>query len=333
MDSCRIIERNEDIVIPPGYEHIVEPAQYDRVEKTWRDWNDQVRRFLIGETGLKLSVGGKQNSVQVSNKNYIPTEFDLIIKVIGMENWLLGRKLPMLLGLQKGTTHLKDYIDRNPNVKTQLGLEDADVESVADFRATLNLILEKLPRWQLDLRARFRDINEDVLGSYTPQRKSVELHWIPIAIYAEVIGVSIEDLTLVVLTHELAHAYTHVGMDIDGEQWETGSMVASDRAVLEGLAQYYTLMYLRKIEAEKPEALKVFHQVLETQASDYHTHKTWMDGDQAAQGEAIRLAMLEARLEERGCSASWFEASVAENKQRLRRHGSDGGKIIRDREP
>src|SRR4029077_10395808 len=33
------------------------------------------------------------------------------------------------------------------------------------------------------------------------------------------LGCDVEDLTVVVLTHELAHAYTQLGADIEGRRW------------------------------------------------------------------------------------------------------------------
>jgi hypothetical protein len=42
------------------------------------------------------------------------------------------------------------------------------------------------------------------------------------------IGIDIEDLTVVILSHELAHAYTHMGLDIDDRKWETESFRDSE---------------------------------------------------------------------------------------------------------
>jgi len=52
------------------------------------------------------------------------------------------------------------------------------------------------------------------------------------------LDVSVDGLTIVVLTHELVHAYTQLENDIDNEQWETGAFAAADLKVVEGLAQF-----------------------------------------------------------------------------------------------
>ena len=48
------------------------------------------------------------------------------------------------------------------------------------------------------------------------------------AMVAPMIDVAIEDLTVVVLIHELAHGYTHIGRDIDGTSWDDTAFAKSD---------------------------------------------------------------------------------------------------------
>ena len=42
-------------------------------------------------------------------------------------------------------------------------------------------------------------------------------------------GFDVEALTYVVLAHELAHAYTHLGRDIDGNAWDTESTLLHEQ--------------------------------------------------------------------------------------------------------
>ena len=316
--TSRILPRNPEAIIPPGYEHLVEPVQYELVEKTWRDWNMRARDFLRAETGLKLSVNGKQQSVQITARNYVPSEFDWIIKHIGLENWLLGRKRPMLESLRDRTDELASYFEQNPEAQIQLDLQDGDINSVGSFWNTVNKIIEQLPHWQIEVFAKFREIDKDVLGAYFYEIPRIELYWIPIVLMAETIRASIEDVTIMVLIHELAHAYTHVGMDIGGRSWDTPAFAGSDRAVLEGLAQYYTCVFLTGIKDDQPNAIEAFNQLLRTQSPEYQTHKVWMEGDAVAQSEAIRLALLDARLQSVSKQHK-FSADVADNKSRLGR--------------
>ncbi len=325
MDECRELKQNPEIVIPPGYEHLVEPSQYELVETTMQKWSQQVRSFMRSETGMKLAVAGKQHTVQITVKNYVPESFAPIVNLLNRENWLLAEKRPLFLNLQTGTNTLVEYFDRNPNAKRQLGLRDDEIQIPSDFLGLLAKILDKLPRWEIKMMALFKEINEDVMGDYRPHTKAIALHWIPIALIAKAIEVSIEDLTLVVLAHEVAHAYTHVGMDIGGSCWETDAFIKTDRAVTEGLAQYYTFVFLvkhAKTERE-PGPLAAYRKLLEHQGPEYHTHLDWIDDHDdddyvsPPPSEAIRLALLDGRI--RGiCRGDEFSANVAENKWRLR---------------
>lgn len=67
-------------------------------------------------------------------------------------------------------------------------------------------------------------------------RGSIEVYWAVIGLVAALLDVRIEDLTTVVLTHELAHAYTHLGYDIDGANWPGQCFAKTESVLKEGLA-------------------------------------------------------------------------------------------------
>jgi hypothetical protein len=69
-----------------------------------------------------------------------------------------------------------------------------------------------------------------------------------ISFMAGVLGVPVEALTVVVAVHELAHAYTHLGRDIDGKKWDTNTFSQVDPRTSEGLAQFYTEVICKKLE-------------------------------------------------------------------------------------
>jgi hypothetical protein len=140
------------------------------------------------------------------------------------------------------------------------------LQAVMDFAESLlrESAAFNLAKWILD-------VNEDVLGCYfysvpdpskpwrSERRESyIELYWAVIGLVARAIGTDVEDLAVVVLAHELAHAYTHVGCDIDGESWSSSAFCAADRALTEGLAQYYTFRVCDKIKTQLPGVLGAF---------------------------------------------------------------------------
>ena len=119
-------------------------------------------------------------------------------------------------------------------------------------------------------------------------------------------GCQVEDLALVVLTHELAHAYTQLGANIEGRRWPAYAFSRAETALKEGLAQYYTDRVLRKLESRFPDAPKVFTTLLDNQPAAYHTHIDWVNENSP---EAIRRAMIEVRR--------WKEGTLANFNDRL----------------
>ena len=91
-----------------------------------------------------------------------------------------------------------------------------------------------------------------------------------------------------VLTHELAHAYNHIGRDKDGEYWR--SFGETDDNLAEGLAQYYTYSFLKNYQLKKYELLSTFERTLEFQPEPYSIFKEWN-----ASMEQVYMAFIEVR--------------------------------------
>jgi hypothetical protein len=115
-----------------------------------------------------------------------------------------------------------------------------------------------------------------------------------IGLVARALGVDIDLLTIVVLIHELAHAYTHLGYDIDGCKWDDEGWIHSPPAVREGLAQYYTERVLSKLRHRIPGCFEAYEKLLVKQPADYQTHKRWIN-EMKADPEAIRLTLISLR--------------------------------------
>ena len=125
------------------------------------------------------------------------------------------------------------------------------LETDAPIRQTKEWAADMLRRLKLqDPVKMILAFNEDVLGVYdctesgrdefTPNRASISLYWGVIGSVAHMDGYTVEDLTVVVLAHELAHAYTQLGADTDGRRWRAELFRQAEPALVEGLAQYYT---------------------------------------------------------------------------------------------
>ncbi len=125
----------------------------------------------------------------------------------------------------------------------------------------------------------------------------IELYWQMIGFFANQLDVAVNDLTIVVLSHEQAHAYTHLGHDANGCAWDLDSFDKSDRGLVEGLAQYYTARTVGSLHKKYPEAYEAYLHLLENQDGQYLTHLDWL---KSSTPEAVRLAMRRERSERVG---------------------------------
>jgi len=215
---------------------------------------------------------------------------------------LLGRyrvPLEQTRDAMPGLLLLRDALVRRNEPEPLLSATVPQLQSVAAWTARLLKILDKH-----DPLKRVLSVREDFLGVYeydarglfvdehAANRATIRLYWGVIGLVSEWLGCSVEDLTVVVLTHELAHAYTQLGADIEGRRWAAPSFAKAETALKEGLAQYYTDRVLRRLERRYGGALSVFLKMLPHQPDAYRSHEGWATDYSP---EAVRRAMLEIR--------------------------------------
>jgi hypothetical protein len=199
------------------------------------------------------------------------------------------------------------------------GLLDGGEHHIEPTRAYADFILKKLSEFELTkfiLR-----VNKDVLGVYRyrvhehydePDPK-IELFWGVIGLVARDLSVGVEDLTCVVLAHELAHAYSHVGSDADDHSWGTANFSGSQHELVEGLAQFYTLRVCKRLGDSSPGVMAAFTALLPHQPEAYHTHQQWKDSTP----EGVRLAMLETRRLPTAGTLEQFRACLDDAQKRM----------------
>ena len=150
-------------------------------------------------------------------------------------------------------------------------------------------------------------VDEDCMGAYhyhQPEETEetvlpvsrIELYWAVIGLVAKLHGWSVRSLAITVLTHEWAHAFTHLGLDIDEKYWSTDSFTETEKFVKEGLAQYYTHQTLASL-ADRNErlygsAFLVYDRLWPKQDAAYQAHRPWID---RYKSEHVRHAMLGLR--------------------------------------
>lgn len=154
---------------------------------------------------------------------------------------------------------------------------------------------------------------DDLLVETIPNSARIRLYWAVIGLVGSLRGWDIEALTIVVLTHELAHAYTQLGADIDGHRWSARGFTASELHLREGLAQYYTKRVLARLPQSLGGAARVFDELLACQSEPYHAHEDWEEYTP----EVIRSAMLRVRRNMEGSCIDEFAKYLDEAKNQL----------------
>jgi hypothetical protein len=213
----------------------------------------------------------------------------------------------------KGLLPLPQSLSGLPNAELWLKVSNDQLQSIVDWA---NLLLKEL---ELNDPLNFmRAFNEDILGAYQydsrgifeneylVNRASIRIYWGIIGLVSEWLGCTVEDLTIVVLTHELAHAYTQLGADIGGRRWPASLFAKAETSLKEGLAQYYTERVLQRLKQKYSGALQAYEKMLPMQSKAYQTHRPWIAD---CSSEAVRRAMLEIR--------SWKEGRLSNFESRL----------------
>ncbi len=268
-----------------------DPELPNRVRRIYRQWNNAVREYLRTETALRLSVEEKRQSVPIVVKDGLPLPFADILKGWNQAIWDLYLHRRQITASIEGLEVIKRNLDY---LKSLSEFQDIQVDqnTVGDVQELVKRVEKLLEK--LSLLKRIRDINEDILGAYFFRGPQIQLYWMVIGLLAGVLNVSVEALTVVVLAHELAHAYTHLGYDIDGIQWKTESFAQTDLRIVEGLAQFYTEVTCKKLEPRFPPAKQAYEAFLSIQGGPYVTYKQWVS-DEDQPGELVRFSMINTR--------------------------------------
>jgi hypothetical protein len=240
---------------------------HERVVQTYKAHNAVIRETMRSETRLRFSpsssIGEKQEEsrvVVVVDKVGYPTEIgNMTIQESHQLAALLALWRPHLTMLRASATHIVTMLETQWSILHRVPEVQRQAHTVPEAKSLVESLLRELLRF--DLVKEVLAVDEDILGHYVynPQEggmsdrahkpgSRIVLYWGVIGLIAQSLGVSTEGLTSVVLTHELAHAFSHLGRDIDGYRWTGQGMAASETPLIEGLAQYYTALVLQRLE-------------------------------------------------------------------------------------
>jgi hypothetical protein len=226
----------------------------ERVRKAKERFNARVRDSLRRETRLSLH---RRTNQQTKDDEIVNVP---ILVVAGLPEPLLPldrqsiedkHRLSILLGPYRhtlmalrdnGATALDRLIPAMEAEPLARVLLDGRHNNIKPVGVYADFLLRKLSEFEL---AKFiLRVNDDVLGVYRyrlhqyyddPEPK-IELYWGVIGLVARDLDVTVEDLTCVVLAHELSHAYTHVGSDAEDHSWSSDYFSKSAHDLKEGLS-------------------------------------------------------------------------------------------------
>ena len=292
-------------------------------------------RFLVKlqnalRVECRLTINSKVNLELVFPAARVP------IKVLPglpefLEDFRFSDEIKDILFITDYKSHLEKIVNSSDDlIKLRQQLEfsqfeqdvtENEIESVRTWaRKLLGLIDESHPIKKI------LSFNEDILGVYRyglsnnmhddqiPNKAKIEIYWGVIGLVSKWLGPTVEDITCVVLAHELAHAYTQLGADIDGRRWNSSDFSETEPALQEGLAQYYTERVLKRLKTDMPGAYDAYTELLEHQPKNYHTHVSWVINFSP---ETVRRAMIETRRK-REKTVEQFELRLKKAERGLR---------------
>lgn len=316
MRRCRnnmdLLENPED-QMQSRAAHVIRPLiphdAAERVARAYRQFNQSVREHIRTETALRLADDSGAVGLPVRIVDGFPIGLARVID----ENrdpalWRLILAQPRLGAIIEGLNFLLEDWEAFEQWRHLPPIARGAGPTLIRTRA-IATELQKILIAQ-DVRKQVREIREDILGAYFyPSERStwIELYWMAIALVAAMQDVRIEDLTVVVLAHELTHGYTHIGRDIDGRQWDRTVFAKADLYVKEGLAQFYTEVVAGKLSARHPGVSTAYERLLELQQGPYLAHNEWLPDERERRGESVRFTMIASRRGEPVDHDAWLE--------------------------
>lgn len=282
----------------------------EQVEAAKKRYLDQVRATLRDLTRLKFSFKQEKEFQHTAVPIKIVPGLPEPLQEIADKELPSGEKWGVeTIGLWKhDISILQSTCERLvPLLNTLYGSSEwkARAERYGDALASTEDVARELADYaaKAELLNQIARIEGDVLGVYRasarlfPDRGGIELYWVVIGAIARLRGIDAGALAVVVMAHELAHAYTHLGLDSNLRRWEEGFW-GCQPAILEGLAQYYTHKTVETLKNEKG-YFEIWHAYEEltslqeqNRATIYINHLKWV---RQVSPEAMRQGLLDMR--------------------------------------
>ncbi len=279
---------------------------YDDYEKevdmVKKSWNNKIRDFLRDKMGVKL-INEKRETIPVPVR--IMASFDRsIIDIIesryaDLDFDLYYNLLQFIDNAKKVQPHFVYPLSVNA---IQYSIDYAE-KLLMDypFKELKNNLFPFLKN----------DFNKDIFGCYFIKKHEIEIYILPCILFAKLHNLNLHNLIVIILAHELSHAYNHVGYDKDNLFWDV--FEKSDVYVAEGLAQYYTYTFIKYVSEYNPLLMETFNTLLLEQPYPYNKFREWLGKDSY---EAVFRTFIEMRRKKL-FGIDDFEEILSESKIKL----------------
>jgi len=294
----------------------VDPRFESRIREVKNELRQSVGQALQSASRLTLKGARFGGQVRVEVSPGYPAVLD------ELEIELPNEQAEYLIRHRRG---MEEYLDLSGELGQMIaGLPEGEksstrkreewIEALTESKA----VVDRLLRFCVERSAvrRLLAVDADIFGTYRVclGEARIDLYWAVIAYVAPSLGIDPVDLAVVVLVHELAHAFSHLGRDADGSDW--AGMGGAEVGLVEGVAQYYTHLVLdnAQLRGHSASARHAYELLLPHQPEVYRRHLVWID---RWQPEAVRAALIEAR--NRRCQlTSDFEGMAQAQSERIR---------------
>lgn len=241
----------------------------------------------------------------------------------------------MLFQYRNNTLQLRNYYSLFCKLYNKTYPSDELSESNLEYVGKLiDNVLNETPKDD-EFFNKIRNIDSDILGVYRiPQRflkktivnlsnygsanindnmtTIINLFWSVIGLFSERYNLNIEAVTVAVLSHEYAHAYSHVGVDANECYWSSLNFVETDIKIKEGLAEYFSKKFMYDNDDHLNKFSEVYNILLDKSPQIYKEYLNWENPSL----EALRFAMLQVRNNNNITSYNEFLQILKDGKKR-----------------
>lgn len=279
--------------VNPKYEADVKSICDRWKKKVQESLKDMMRFTMSPEVKIKFSVNAAYTngllSIDLTNDEL--RDFYLFQYKYNLENLFYSvNKFPEYF------IHIKDYLHYDEN----------EYSKFLSGKTFVNKIISQIPQNDSFLE-KLKSINEDIFGVYQVyypvnhlipnhynikhNNASIYLYWSIIALFAERYNLDLEAVTVIILSHEYSHAYSHLGIDANKHHWITDNFQNTDKLIKEGIAEYFSKKFMDSCNDTLNRFSHAYNVLLDCSPEIYKEYKSW--GNPSL--EAIRYTMLQTR--------------------------------------